>query len=311
IPLYRHDLCYIPATTSYFTKEQQMTASMTAFCRIQADLAEGSLIWEIRSVNHRYLDVHLKLPDELKVLETGCRELLNNRLNRGRIDAVLKLESNQKSNPDLTVNTEVLSALGGAIDQVSKHLGQIGVVSPCEVLRWPGVLQESASDIESLGRISLDALGNAVSELIESRHREGSRMQQLIGDRISSARKIVTDLRTSLPDIELGMKQRWQRRLEELGEDVDPSRMAQELALLLTRNDVSEELDRLDTHFDEVSRVLASNKPAGRRLDFLMQELNREANTLGSKSVDMRNTNASVELKVLIDQMREQVQNIE
>ena len=288
-----------------------MTASMTAFCRIQADMPGGSLVWEIRSVNHRYLDVHLKLPEELRVLETGCREMFNARLNRGRIDAMLKLEQTNKSGTELVLNPEVLSALSGAIDQVSAQLDNTGPINPCDVLRWPGVLQEPVSDIESIGNIALKALNDAVAELLESRQREGTRMQQLILERIESARQIVTDLRADLPDIELGIQQRWQRRLAELGEEVDPARMAQELALLLTRNDVSEELDRLDTHFDEVSRVLEGDKAAGRRLDFLMQELNREANTLGSKSVDMRNTNAAVELKVLIDQMREQVQNIE
>jgi uncharacterized protein (TIGR00255 family) len=204
-----------------------------------------------------------------------------------------------------------VDALGKAITEIEKQVNNIGAVNPCDILRWPGVLHEPDNDIESLKETALQSLGEAVDELLQSRQREGARMQQLISDRIASARQIVADLRASLPDIELNMKQRWQRRLEELGEEIEPVRMAQEMALLLTRNDVSEELDRLDTHFDEVNRVLSGTKPAGRRLDFLMQELNREANTLGSKSVDMRNTNASVELKVLIDQMREQVQNIE
>lgn len=288
-----------------------MTASMTAFCRSQAEIPEGSLVWEIRSVNHRYLDVHLKLPEELKILETGCRELINDRLNRGRIDAILKLEPTRKSGTELVVNPEAVSALGDALNQISGRLDNLGTINPCDILRWPGVVQEPVSDIERLGNAAKDALDVAVTELVESRRREGSRMQELISDRISAARQIVAELRASLPDIEQGMQQRWQRRLDELEQEVDPARMAQELALLLTRNDVSEELDRLDTHFDEVTRVLGADKPAGRRLDFLMQELNREANTLGSKSVDMRNTNASVELKVLIDQMREQVQNIE
>lgn len=288
-----------------------MTASMTAFCRSQAELPGGQLVWEIRSVNHRYLDVHLKLPEELRILETGCRELINGRLNRGRIDVLLKYEPTKKMGQEFSVNSEVVDALGKAITEIEKQVNNIGAVDPCDILRWPGVLHEPDSDIESLKETALKSLGEAVDELLQSRQREGARMQQLISDRIASARQIVAGLRASLPDIELNMKQRWQRRLEELGEEIEPVRMAQEMALLLTRNDVSEELDRLDTHFDEVNRVLSGTKPAGRRLDFLMQELNREANTLGSKSVDMRNTNASVELKVLIDQMREQVQNIE
>ncbi len=288
-----------------------MTASMTAFCRSQAELPGGQLVWEIRSVNHRYLDVHLKLPEELRILETGCRELINGRLNRGRIDVLLKHEPTKELGPEFSVNSEVVAALGKAITEIEKQVKNIGAVNPCDILRWPGAIHEPDNDIESLKETALKSLGEAVDELLQSRQREGARMQQLINDRIASARQIVAELRASLSDIELSMKQRWQRRLAELGEEIEPVRMAQEMALLLTRNDVSEELDRLDTHFDEVHRVLSGTKPAGRRLDFLMQELNREANTLGSKSVDMRNTNASVELKVLIDQMREQVQNIE
>jgi len=217
-----------------------MTASMTGFCRTQIDLDGCSLIWEVRSVNHRYLDAHLKLPEELRIIETGARSLINGRLNRGRIDAALKYEARRGENLDIDIS-------------------------------------ESA----------LDALANAL-KTYEMTTPTGARPMRLSG-----------------------IKQRWQKRLEELGDEIEPARLAQELAILLTRSDVSEELDRLETHFDEVDRILKQSKPAGRRLDFLMQELNREANTLGSKSVDLRNTNSSVELKVLIDQMREQVQNIE
>ena len=288
-----------------------MTASMTAFSRQQTETNGGQLIWEIRSVNHRFLDTHLKLPEELRVLETACRDKINNRLNRGRVDAILKYERSKSTVGQITVNTGALDALNQAMATVREHVSDTAPITPTEILKWPGVLAEPEQDIDSITKGALDCLAAALDGLLDARHREGDRMQLLISDRIKDSRLIVSGLIQELPSIELDIKQRWQRRLDELGDPVDPARIAQELALMLTRNDVSEELDRLETHFDEVERVLATDKPAGRRLDFLMQELNREANTLGSKSVDLRNTSASVELKVLIDQMREQVQNIE
>ena len=292
-----------------------MTASMTAFCRFETKLGEdqlaGQLVWEIRSVNHRYLDLHLKLPEDFRALETGCRERANTQLNRGRIDAMLKYEQGSKAPQKLSLNSEALAAVIQAVEQVRSKSLDCGQVSPTDLLRWPGVIDEQKQDMDSISKAALSSFEQALSELVATRKREGERLQELILDRIGSARTIVSELRDALPDIEQTLTDRWQKRLIDLGDDVDPSRLNQELALLLTRSDVSEELDRLETHLDEVSRVLQGKKPAGRRLDFLMQELNREANTLGSKSSDLRNTNASVELKVLIDQMREQVQNIE
>ncbi len=288
-----------------------MTASMTAFCRTQTDLEGCSLIWEVRSVNHRYLDAHLKLPDELKVIETGCRSLINDRLNRGRIDAALKYEASKGESIDMEINTGALDALAAALQIVESRIPNASPPNSGDILRWQGVLRQPEANFDALARSALDGLAEALDELVTARKREGERLAQMILDRISDCRVIVSSLQNALPEIELGLKQRWNRRLEELGDEVEPARLAQELAILLTRSDVSEELDRLETHFDEVQRVVGQKKPAGRRLDFLMQELNREANTLGSKSVDLRNTNAAVELKVLVDQMREQVQNIE
>ncbi len=288
-----------------------MVASMTAFSRIQTQVDEGSLIWEVRSVNHRYLDTHLKLPEEIRAVEPECRTKIGAILNRGRIDAMLRFERSNSRQQGMSIDHDVLTALSRALDEVNARVP--GTLSPncCELLRWPGVLTQPESDENALHQAAVASLETAITELSETRNREGAKLASLIQERIESCRSIVTGLRDELPDIETGIRERWQRRLEELGDEVEPARLAQELALLLTRSDVSEELDRLETHFDEVSRTLGQKKPMGRRLDFLMQELNREANTLGSKSVDMRNTNASVELKVLIDQMREQVQNIE
>jgi uncharacterized protein (TIGR00255 family) len=288
-----------------------MTASMTAFCRSQSELPDGCLVWEIRSVNHRYLDVHLKLPEQLRALESGCREQINGKLNRGRIDATLKVEPGNSISGGFAVNEAILVSLGESLALVKARIAGAGAADPCEILRWPGVLDKPDEDVDGMIENALGVLAGALDELVEVRLREGLRLQQLISDRVTAAREIVRDLKSVLPEIEMNIRQRWQRRLDELGDEVDPSRLNQELALLLTRIDVSEELDRLDTHFDEVERVLSGNRPAGRRLEFIMQELNREANTLGAKSADLRNTSAAVELKVLIDQMREQVQNVE
>lgn len=288
-----------------------MTASMTAFSRLHGDYPAGRLTWEIRSVNHRYLDIHLKLPEDLRAVETGCRERITATLGRGRIDAALRFEPGLASARDLTLNPEALSALGRALDKVRETLHKTAKPDPCEVLRWPGVLEQAETDFESLIAEALALLDGALEQLGDARRREGSRLESLIRERVDGARAIVNDLRAQLPQIEQDLKTRWTRRLTELGDEVDPARIAQEQAMLLTRADVSEELDRLETHLGEVERVLGKKQPAGRRLDFLMQELNREANTLGSKSSDLRNTNAAVELKVLIDQMREQVQNLE
>jgi len=288
-----------------------MTASMTGFCRTQIDLEGCSLIWEVRSVNHRYLDAHLRLPEEFRVIETQCRSAINDRLNRGRIDAALKYEANKGENLEIDISESALDALSSALKTVEQRVSGASAPNHIEILRWPGVLRQPEADHEALNQAALTALSSALEDLVKARKREGERLAQMILDRIGESRSIVTDLRAALPDIETGIKQRWQKRLEELGDEIEPARLSQEMAILLTRSDVSEELDRLETHFEEVERVVKKSKPAGRRLDFLMQELNREANTLGSKSADLRNTNSSVELKVLIDQMREQVQNIE
>ena len=288
-----------------------MTASMTAFSRLQRDLPAGRLVWEVRSVNHRYLDIHLKLPDTLRAAEPGCRERIHAALGRGRVDAILGFEPAPGLAREIRINVPAAEALSRALDTVTGIVPGTGSADPLDILRWPGVLEQAEPDYGSLAESAQELLGETLQDLRDARLREGARLEALIRERVDGARAIVAKLRAVLPEIEEGLKSRWERRLGELGEEVEPSRVAQEQALLLTRSDVSEELDRLETHFTEVHRVLDRDEPAGRRLDFLMQELNREANTLGSKSSDLRVTDASVELKVLIDQMREQVQNLE
>ncbi len=284
---------------------------MTAFSRVESSQSGVQLIWEIRSVNHRYLDTHLKLPDELRLLETNCRAIISKALNRGRIDAQLKLEKSANGVHLNAINSSMLENLEELLAQINTAIPNATPANALDILRWPGVLIEPKKDNEALHEQSLTLLENAIAVLIENREREGNRMGELISERIQTCRKLVVDLISEIDDITNTQKQKWQNRIDELCKEPDSNRLHQEIAIILTKSDIQEELDRLQTHFDEVHRTITSNKPAGRRLDFLMQELNREANTLGSKSIDQRITNTSVELKVLIDQMREQIQNIE
>jgi len=288
-----------------------MTASMTAFARAETGLDGARIIWEIRSVNHRYLDINLKLPEELRSLDTACREGIAESLKRGRIDAHLKIEKSASSDSGPSIDTRVMAELVQMLKQISESSPGLQAAKTTDILGWPGVISEKSVDAKLLAEKSLDGLRDALSMLVQGRHREGDRLAELIGDRVTLCREIVSKLMDSITDIQQGIKDKWRHRVEEIVENADQERIAQEIAILLTKSDVSEELDRLVTHLDEVERHLNQPKPVGRNLDFLMQELNREANTLGSKSVDPRVTNASIELKVLIDQMREQVQNIE
>ena len=288
-----------------------MTSSMTAFARSEARTGEGTLVWELRTVNHRYLDVNLRLPEELRFLEPRCRERIQSRLGRGRCDAFLKFEHADSATLGVDIDREGARAL-------SELFGELALIFPeapkprlSEILAWPGVLDERGIDVEKLGDAAMASLERALEELVETRRREGAKLRQMIVERIQAARREVANLRKQLPAINRSLRERWQKRLAELEGELDATRLHQELTLLLTRSDASEEIDRLETHLDEVQRVLESEGTTGRRLDFLMQELNREANTLGSKSADTRSTAAAVELKVLVDQMREQVQNIE
>ena len=288
-----------------------MTASMTAFARMDSQHQNTQLIWEIRSVNHRYLDTHLKLPDELRAMETQCRSLISDQLNRGRIDAQLKLETNARETNLNSVNQNMVESLGKMIEQINTTIPTLDAPKATDILRWPGVIVEPKTDNDELQQSALTLLKSVVGLLVENRNREGNKLHQMIQKRITTCRELVTTLTNDIDDITQTQKLKWQNRIEELCNEPDNNRLHQEIAIILTKSDISEELDRLITHFDEVEHTLTPNKPAGRRLDFLMQELNREANTLGSKSIDQRITHISVELKVLIDQMREQVQNIE
>lgn len=287
-----------------------MIHSMTAFARRGADTPWGTLTWELRSVNHRYLELGIRLPEELRALEPRVRELMQARLKRGKVDAGLWFT--RAAATDAVLDAAQVHRLQELAASAQREAGApLAPLRAIDVLRWPGVMQNAAIDVESLGGAALALLSQALDELAETRAREGARLQELLLTRLTAMEKIVAGVRTVLPAMATLFRERLETRLKEVKEQLDPARLEQEIVLFANRTDVAEELDRLTAHFAECRRVLHAGEQAGRRLDFLMQELNREANTLSSKSADLRQTNAAVELKVLIDQMREQIQNIE
>lgn len=288
-----------------------MTKSMTAFARSQQNLDEGELTWEVRSVNHRYLELNLRMPEEFRAGETRFREILQQRLKRGKVECFLRFNASTQQSDAISVNTQRAKALVKACHEINNLLHQPSEVDPIELLQWPGVVQESKLDMKPVLAACETGLNNALDELIANREREGERMRDLILQRCESIQQIVAQTREKMPEIQTRYQNKIRERLEAMKVEVNHDRLEQELVHLAQKMDIDEELDRLDSHLKEMSEVLNSDEAVGRRLDFLMQELNREANTLGSKSADISSTNASVELKVLIEQMREQIQNIE
>jgi uncharacterized protein (TIGR00255 family) len=288
-----------------------MIASMTGFARHERTGPFGTLVCEIRSVNHRYLDATLRLPDSCRALETELRQSLARDLKRGKVDCTLQQRAPQADAVALDIDQAALDRLLARLHQLNKALGQTAPVDPIELLRWPGVLREAENNTEQLQEAVRDLFARTLADLAGARAREGARLAALIETRCASLAEMVTALRARLPEAQARIGQRFTERVQELKAQVDPDRIEQEIALLLQRFDVAEELDRLTGHIEETRRTLAGTEPAGRRLDFLMQEFNREANTLSSKSQDLETTRTAVEMKVLIEQMREQVQNIE
>ncbi len=282
---------------------------MTAFARAETTDNRGSAILEIRTVNHRYLDMSIRLPDELRALETMFRTNIQERLSRGKVDCTLRIDTSNTNMADLPLNIELAAKLIQAANSLPIEHPQ--PVNPLDILRWPGVINREPVDIDALSKQIRGLLTRTLDSLIETRNREGTKIREMILDRCAGIDIQIGFIRRRLPEITAGIRVRYQQRVKELLAEPDNTRLEQELLLLAQKMDVSEELDRLETHVAEVRRVLDQNEPVGRRLDFLMQEMNREANTLSSKSVHSDTTGASVELKVLIEQMREQIQNIE
>ena len=288
-----------------------MTYSMTAFARHIEHGKLGQYIWEIRSVNHRYSEIFIRLPEELRGLETPIRERFAQRIKRGKVDCSLRFEANNEASGEIVINDTQLNMLADASRRIKDKLPELANFTALDVLKWPGILDNQSIAVDDLEQEAIAGFDKALQQLVDTRHREGEKMAAIISQRCQAIADIIGNLRTRVPEIIDAVKSRHAQRIAELADDVDPSRVEQECALLMQKLDVDEELDRIDAHLSEVSRVLSANQPAGRRLDFLMQELNREANTVGSKSAHIDTANASVDLKVFIEQMREQIQNIE
>jgi uncharacterized protein (TIGR00255 family) len=287
-----------------------MIASMTGFARREVREAWGLLAWELRSVNHRYLEVGMRLPEEFRALETEFREAMAASLSRGKVDAALRFEPAAGGGP-----LRVDAALAAQVIQAARELGALaGDERPptaMELLRWPGVVTGAAPDHEPLHAAARALLKDTLRDLVDARRREGQRIAAAIGERASAIGALVAAVRERLPEVQRALREKYLARLAELKVEADPARLEQELAFVAQRLDVAEELDRLDSHLKELADTLSRKEPVGRRLDFMMQEFNRESNTLGSKAQDTAMTRAAVDMKVLIEQMREQIQNIE
>ncbi len=283
--------------------------SMTAYASGERSTPWGTLGCELRAVNHRFLELGVRLPDELRVLEPALRERVSSRVSRGKVDLVLRLRP-ADSAVSLQVDEALVGRLGELAGSLRPHFPELRV-GLVELLQFPGVLQSQAADPSELQAEALSLLDTVLADFVAAREREGGKLVAAILERVDGIERIAGEVRGLVPAIRDAQRVRLQSRLAELAQGADPARVEQELVLSLQKLDVDEELDRLSSHVDEIRRVFRQKEPVGRRLDFLLQEFNREANTLGSKSVDARTSNAAVELKVLIDQVREQVQNIE
>jgi uncharacterized protein (TIGR00255 family) len=288
-----------------------MILSMTGFAAVAADLPGVSLTVDLRSVNHRYLDLSIRLPDEVRGLESALRERLASELKRGKVECRISLNRAPAAAALLAVSAERVGHLAAAAVDVQRQVPGATPLSVAEILRWPGVLAEPTLAPEALAMLVHDLVGKALAELAASRRREGAKLAATLEERCAEIELQVARVAPRIPMLHQAYLDKLGARLKEAGLDPDQDRLKQELALFATKIDVAEEVQRLATHVAEVRRVLTSGGSAGKRLDFLMQELHREANTLGSKSVDAELSQASLELKVLIEQMREQVQNVE
>ena len=287
-----------------------MPRSMTAFARNTVDFSWGSITCELRSVNHRFLEAGFRMPETLRQVEMSLREIARKKLTRGKVDISLQVALN---NDDATVHIDM--ALAGRTIEIAQTLASElfnpAPISPLDIMRWPGVLTEQSVETENLHGAAIKTFTEAVDQLLEGRQREGDKLAEMIEERLCGIETQVAIVRENLPSILDHQRVRLNEKLENLRAQVDSDRLEQEMVIIANRADVDEELDRLAAHISEIRRVLKSQEAIGRRLDFLMQELNREANTLGSKSIAGVTTQASVELKVLIEQMREQIQNLE
>ncbi len=288
-----------------------MMRSMTAYGRKEKELAGGVMTCEIRSVNHRYLELGLRLPDELRAVEPKMRELIGRKLKRGKVDVGIRYQPAATTAGGLSIDRELARQVMDAARDISALGDDPATIDPLRILAWPGVVMTPVEDTDSLRADSLSLVSETLDDFIAAREREGEKTRGMLTERIDGIEKIVGDVRKLRPAVNLRLKEKLVTRLAEIDLVADQSRLEQELVYAAHKLDVDEELDRLEAHISEARDIFQRSEPVGRRLDFLIQEFNREANTLSSKSADSDTTGFSVDLKVLIEQMREQVQNIE
>jgi len=284
---------------------------MTGFAREDTETPFGTLTCELRTVNHRYLDVHFRLPEELRAKEIELRQRIGSRLKRGKVDCSLHIRRSGGAAAELEINRDLVRQIGARVDEIANLLPETQAVDPLDILRWPGVIEEPEIDTDPLFVAAADLLEHSLGALGQMRSSEGQRIAAMLETRCEDILLLAASVRERMPQVLAAVRAKQQERIDKLDVDADPARLETELALVAQKLDVDEELDRLESHISEIRTALQSNEPVGRRLDFLMQELNREANTLGSKSADAETTKAAVDLKVLIEQMREQIQNVE
>jgi uncharacterized protein (TIGR00255 family) len=284
---------------------------MTSFARKEVRGDWGTLTCEIRTVNHRYLEPSFRLPEAFRELENRFREALRKGVKRGKVDISMRLQAAEETTQSFEISDEMARAVNEAANHINRMLDNPAHISALDILRWPGVLSVPEQDYGAARSEAVDLFAETVKELVEVRQREGERLRPLFDDRLDTMASLVGEVRQKMPQLIEAQEKQLRERFEKARVELDPDRIAQEMVMLAQKSDVAEELDRLDAHIGEVRDTLQTEEPIGRRLDFLMQELNREANTLSSKSIDAGVTRAAVDLKVLIEQMREQVQNIE
>ena len=288
-----------------------MLHSMTGFARESVETDLGTLSWEIRAVNHRYLDVQFKLPEDLRPKEQAFRQQVSGVAGRGKIECSLFFRRALDQQSAMQIDAELVDVLRDRLSEVAEKIPQTAAVNPLDVLRWPGVLQQPEINAEPLFDDATVLLATTLEAVNAMRQSEGQRIHEMLESRCADIETISASVRSRMPEVLAAPRAKQKERIEKLDVAADPARLEVELALIAQKIDVDEELDRLESHLVEIRDALKDDKPVGRRLDFLMQELNREANTLGSKSADSETTKAAVDLKVLIEQMREQIQNVE
>lgn len=288
-----------------------MIYSMTAYARKEVKGDWGTAVWEIRSVNQRYLETYFRLPEQFRGLEPVLRERFRQRLARGKVECHLRYEANPAAKSELNINEALANQVIKAANQIMHMTGELSRINPFQIMQWPGVMETPEQDMDSINKALLAGFDDAIIEFIDARGREGDNMKALIEQRLTAISEEVVKVRARMPEILQWQRERLLTKFEEAKIELDATRVEQELILLAQKSDVAEELDRLDSHVKEARNVLKKGGSCGRKLDFMMQEFNRESNTLASKSISTDITASGVELKVLIEQMREQIQNIE